>query len=303
MAEITATNTDWAVVNAVKTALATATIDSEAVFQSVTATTGQGQARQCQFTASPAAIVRYLTTDEQTCPEQIVRSLVSVELILAVKVDSPASDESDRLEEILRLVGAAKSAILAAPPPEACNWGQGAAFSAGIEFGHGQIDTAEHDPWAVALLPVNFTLVPDDRTARGVMSIPTFNSVALVSRAPRDTPASPQVRLRVETMPGADGQFVQLHGTGGREIVVRGVLEATGQTPAGAHQALKTALRARQGLADGTTVSAYVGTDEVTYANCLLKTYEASGQVQISPAEEDYQALVFVEARIEQLTP
>ena len=303
MAAITVTHNDWAVVDAVKTALAEATIDAQGVFQSVTATTCEDQARQCQFTASPAAIVRYRGTDEQAWPDQIVRSVVGMELMLAVKIDSPANDESDRLEEVLRLVAAAKIAILAAPPPEACAWGEGASFSAGIEFGRVEIDTTERDPWAVAVLGVSVTLVPDDRTAADVTSIPTFASVALVSRGGRDVLSSPTVRARLETMPGANGQFVQLNGTGGREIVVRGILEAAGATQAQAHQALKAAIRARQALADGATVDDYVGTDAETCANCLLQSYEATGRIQISPANSNYQALVFVEARIGHLTP
>ena len=135
------------------------------------------------------------------------------------------------------------------------------------------------------------------------MSIPKFNSTNLVSRAGRDLPGSPQVRVRAETLPGVDGQFVQMHGIGGREIVVRGVLEATGVTAAAAHQALKTALRAKQAPANGRTVASYVGADGSTYANCVLTAYDPAGQVQISPAESGFQAVVFIEAKILQLTP
>jgi len=299
MAAITVTNTDWSVIDAVTTALAGATIGGQAVFQSVTTTTGEDQARQCQFTDSPAAIVRYLNTSEEAACEEVVRATLSVELVLATRMDSPASDQSQRLEEILRLVNAAKAAIAAAAPAEACDWGDGV----DIEFGRAKIDTAESDPWTVAVVPASFTFVLDDRTPPAVMSIPTFNSVTLASRAARDMPGSPQVRIAAETMPGLDGQFVQLHGTAGREIIVRGVLEATGATAVEAHQALKTALRARQAQADGATVATYVGTDGASYASCLLTSYEATGEVQVSPANSAYQALVSVEARILQLAP
>ena len=135
------------------------------------------------------------------------------------------------------------------------------------------------------------------------MSIPTFYSTALVTRAARDMPRCPQVRLRAETLPGVNGQYVQLHGTGGREIVVRGVLEADGATPALAHQDLKASLRSKQALADGARVADYIGADGATYAHCVLTSYEAVGEVQVSPAESGYRALLFVEAKIRQLTP
>lgn len=299
MTAITVTNTDWALVSAVKTALAEATIDGEAVFQSVSATTGDDQARQCQFTHTPAAIVRYVTTDEQVTPEQVVRAVGSMELILAAKVDSPAGDQSPQLEEILRLVNAAKTAIAADAPNQACDWGD----VADIEFGRAKIDSDQRAPWVVAVVPVKFTFIFDDRTPQSVTSIPTFNSTALVSRAARDEPGSPDLRIRAESMPGADGLFVQLHGTAGREIVARGLLSAEGATPAEAHHALKTLLLTKQSQADGATVAPYVGTDGASYANCLLKSYQATDGIRISPVESGYQALAFVEARIDQLTP
>ena len=135
------------------------------------------------------------------------------------------------------------------------------------------------------------------------MSIPTFNATALVSGAARDLPGSPEVRLRAETLPGVNGKYVQRHGTGAREISVRGVLEASGANPAAAHQSLKTSLRAKQDLADGSTLANYVGTDGQTYTNSMLTEYKATGDLQVSPAASGYRAVVFVEATILQLTP
>lgn len=135
------------------------------------------------------------------------------------------------------------------------------------------------------------------------MSVPTYNSTPLVSRAGRDLPSAPHVRVKAETLPGVNGQFVQLYGTGGRTIVVRGVLEASGQSPAQAHQAVKSALRARQNLADGTTVATYIGTDGSQYANCILETFEAAGEIHVSPGAGNYKGSVLIEARILHLTP
>ncbi len=100
------------------------------------------------------------------------------------------------------------------------------------------------------------------------MSIPTFNGTSLCSAAAEETIHSPEVRLRIETMPGLDGEFVQTHGHGGRDIEVRGVLSAAGSTPAEAHQNLKALMLARHNLADGATVATYIGTDAASYDNC-----------------------------------
>ena len=135
------------------------------------------------------------------------------------------------------------------------------------------------------------------------MSVPTFNSTPLVSRAGRDLPSCPRVRVKAETMPGVNGQFVQLSGTGGRTIIVRGLLEASGQSPAEAHQAAKSALRAKQNIADGTTVATYVGTDGSHYANCLLEAFEATDDIHVSPGDGNYTGSVLIEARIVHLTP
>ena len=136
------------------------------------------------------------------------------------------------------------------------------------------------------------------------MPLPTFDSVALLSRAARDLPSCQRVRVRGETLPGVNGQFVQPHGTAEREIVVRGVLEAAGASAAEAHQALKSELRGRQALADGATIAEYVGTDGSQYSNCMLTSYEATEEAKVSRlSQSSFKAFVPIEARILHLTP
>ena len=135
------------------------------------------------------------------------------------------------------------------------------------------------------------------------MPIPTFNGVELASGAVRDLPGCPAVRMLAETLPGIDGQFVQTHGKGAREIVVRGVLSTGGGTPAAAHQTLKLALRDKQTLADGATVATYVGTDGAQYTNCVLTAYEPAGEVQLASGGSGSQAALPVEIHIVHLTP
>ena len=135
------------------------------------------------------------------------------------------------------------------------------------------------------------------------MSIPTFNEIALCSRAARESIGCPDVRTYVETMPGVDGEFVQCHGSGGRGIRVTGILEATDTAPAGAHEALKESLRTLQALADGATVASYVGTDGQSYGNCILSSVRTTAALDVCRAAGGYRAIVAIEAVLHQLTP
>jgi len=134
------------------------------------------------------------------------------------------------------------------------------------------------------------------------MAIPTFNGTPLASGGQRDRPGSPEVRSYAETLPGVDGRFVQPAGRGGRRIVMTAVLQATGDTPAEAHENLKTALRAKQALADGRTVAAYVGTDGHSYDGCMLTAYRAVGRAGVSPGGPPYRASVAVSGELIQLS-
>ena len=60
---------------------------------------------------------------------------------------------------------------------------------------------------------------------------------------------------------------------------------------------------ARQALADGATMSTYVGVDGASYANCVLLSYQAAGGVSVSPSRGSYRAVVRIEAVLRQLTP
>ena len=135
------------------------------------------------------------------------------------------------------------------------------------------------------------------------MASPTFNSVSLCSAAGADAPASPRPRVYFETLPGVDGEYVQAHGRAGRQIQLRGVLAAEAATPELACAALKALLRARQDLADGSTVATYVGADGTSYANCLLLSYGPEGIVAASPRSGGYRAVLRIQAVIRQLTP
>ena len=137
------------------------------------------------------------------------------------------------------------------------------------------------------------------------MANPTFNSTDLTTDAPREIIGGIRVRAYLESLPGVDGEYAQPHGTGGRDIIVRGILKSSSQaTAALAHSTLKTTLRTKQDLSDGSTVAAYVGTDGNSYANCLLISYDAMGPVQVSQqGASTFYAYVVVLARVRDLAP
>jgi len=136
------------------------------------------------------------------------------------------------------------------------------------------------------------------------MSIPTFASISLCSRAAREEIAAPDVRAQIEHMPGVDGQFVQPHGSGGRDIRVTGVLEANGASATAAHQALNTSLRSLQMLADGMSVGTYVGTDGASYPECMVLWIRPTGSVHVGgEGTAAFRAAVTVESLLRQLSP
>ena len=133
---------------------------------------------------------------------------------------------------------------------------------------------------------------------------PTFNSTALCTSAARDEVLCPDVRIHARTMPGVDGQFIQDHGYGGRDIRVTGVLEGADDTPAESDQALKSAVRTIQSLADGSTIATYVGTDGHSYDYCVLIDYRIVESVGIRKnAGGGYTSAVLIQALIRHLRP
>jgi hypothetical protein len=159
MTAITVTNTDWSIVDDVRDALAAAKIASSAVFDSVTVTTCDEQVQANRLSRSPVAIVRYVTTREIACPEDVRGACVCLEIILAAAVDDTDLDESARLAEILRLKNAAVNAIEAEPPAAACAWGSRQAYQPRIGWGQGRIDLSAGEPWAICRLSVEIGFV------------------------------------------------------------------------------------------------------------------------------------------------
>lgn len=155
MTAITVNNTDWAIVSAVKTALAGATLGGQAVFATVSATASARQARQCQQGGRmPEAIVRYVGTAEEACGGGEYFAVVEIEILLAARV-ARGGDESPALQEALRLVNAAKNAVAAAPPAAAKAVGNEKEFHDALEWGSPRIQAETSEaPWVEAVLPL-----------------------------------------------------------------------------------------------------------------------------------------------------
>lgn len=159
MTAITVANTDWSIVDDVRDALAAATVAEAAVFDSVTVTTCDARAIATRLSTSPVAVVRYVTTREAACPEDVRGSSVSLEIILAAAVDEADIDESARLAEILRLKNAAVNAIEADPPADACAWGSARAYQPRIRWGRPKLDLSAGQPWAICRMPVDIGFI------------------------------------------------------------------------------------------------------------------------------------------------
>ena len=132
------------------------------------------------------------------------------------------------------------------------------------------------------------------------MSNPTFDSQLLCDCCAVEVPGSPDARVYLENMPGVNGDFVQLHGRGGRRILLRGELTASGATPAAAHQGLKALIRQRQQLIG--TAGTYVGTDGQAHSDCVLMSYQPRAS-RLAANGQDYTASAPINAEIHQAAP
>ena len=166
MTAITVTNTEWAILDDLRQALAAAAIDGAAVFGAVSVTTSPQQARQVQLRGSGArAILRYAGTDERESPEGLRACVMSVEILLAKPMPAVTADEGPRVREMLRLVNAVKNAIAASPPSDASYWGDGSAWHDRLAWDSPDIDTTERPPWASATIGLEIGYTLDNATS------------------------------------------------------------------------------------------------------------------------------------------
>jgi hypothetical protein len=135
------------------------------------------------------------------------------------------------------------------------------------------------------------------------MANPTFDGMELTTDAAAEQIGSPAARVFAETVPGVSGEFMQVLGRGGRDIVVTGLYRGpAATTPDFAQAALKAALR-RLGAKVGQSVGVYVGADAQPYPTCVLKSCQPVGPVRHIRAGANYQAVAAVRAVVRDLNP
>ena len=161
MSEITISNTDWSILNAVRTALSAATEGGEAVFASAEMTTSASHLRQVQLAGKmPKAILLYKGAVEHNGTDGGRFCWVSLELILAARVSSRA-DAAPRVQEILRLKNAAINAVETDPPAEAVGAATADLYRPAILWRPADIELSEPglDPWVLCRLGLEVTYV------------------------------------------------------------------------------------------------------------------------------------------------
>lgn len=159
---ITVANTDYAIVSAVKDALANAQISSVDVFAAVSIVGAREVFKSKNCITSPVAVVRYLGTEETRIQaDNAVGEIVSMELILAAQKPT----EPERVQECLRLKNAAQNAIHTTPPGDARDLGENETLTYRIQFAEPEINTSSNQPWGVVTLPLKISYRLASKTA------------------------------------------------------------------------------------------------------------------------------------------
>jgi len=159
MSEITITNTDWSILDAVRTAVSEATLGGEAIFASVDMTTSVKHLRQVQLAGkTPRGVILYKSTSEHNDADGGRLGWVTLELILSTKA-SGGTDAAGRVQEILRLKNAAVNAVETDRPPQAVGAGTSDLYRPAILWRPADIELSEPgvDPWVLCRLGLEIT--------------------------------------------------------------------------------------------------------------------------------------------------
>lgn len=166
MTAITITNTDWTIIDAVKTAIGAATVGGVTLFKSVTLATSEAQAEEAQLkeptprviiVSAPARHLQQAVTEARGVEHE---RYCDVPLVLYVaRKTTSGVDESARVQEIYRLANGIKNAVESSLPAAAIGYGDEDNFHApGAVWGDVDIKPTEDlkQPWIAFQLPVSF---------------------------------------------------------------------------------------------------------------------------------------------------
>lgn len=169
MGDITITNTDWTIINAVDTAITAAALSGVAIFKSVTIATSEAQAEEAQLAGDvPRVVILVEPTEESrgVYPERYCK--VALVLYVAAKSTSGV-DEATRIQELYRLANGIKNAVEDGLPDAAHGYGdpEGEYQAKGATWGGMDITPSETNkqPWVAFKLPVSFGYVITAPTA------------------------------------------------------------------------------------------------------------------------------------------
>lgn len=159
MSEITISNTDWSILDAVRTALSGAVEGGEAIFASVSMAASLSHLRQVQLAGKmPRAVILYKNSNEHNGSDGGRVGWVSIELILATRV-SAGSDAGGRVQEILRLKNGAVNAVETDRPAQAVGAATADLYRPAILWRPADIELSEPgvDPWVLCRLALEVT--------------------------------------------------------------------------------------------------------------------------------------------------
>jgi len=163
MTAVSANNMAQSIQAGVRDALASATVDSEAVFDRVVVTTSLADARDVLLSDRSVAIILFDNLHQQDDTDLKIACLLQLRLILACK----ASSDSERVDHALLLACIAKNVIEVDPPAGAMaiSGQSGRDFHTPLKWGDVKLNINDRDPWGVCELPLTIAFQVESRSA------------------------------------------------------------------------------------------------------------------------------------------
>jgi hypothetical protein len=163
MTDITVTNKESAIVDAVVAALSGATAEGESVFAgvSVAASAREARGRHAAAGGRRSAAVVYQRTEEAATTDRARAQAVHLLLVLCGR----AAGEAARTAEAAYLRDAAVNAVEAAPPGDARDVAVAGGLRRRLQWGAPEVDAAGNAPWAVVHLPLAVAALVQDATS------------------------------------------------------------------------------------------------------------------------------------------
>lgn len=161
MTAITVENREWDILNALRSALLSATGGESPIFSGVHVLAGSVAGLQTMLRGSgPVAMLTVRGVREYCLPEDERGCVLDVDIVLGARVAA----ESSGVQETMRCMNAAKNAIEAEPPPGSRAFGAAKIYLPRVAWG---IPTTVEvqGPWSVVRLPLSIAFVLRDSSS------------------------------------------------------------------------------------------------------------------------------------------